>query len=58
MEATGLACARFMDDWVVLAPPHWKLRVAICLVNRMTTNEKMLLARESRECPRIGKTKF
>jgi retron-type reverse transcriptase len=25
MEATGLFYARFMDDWVVLAPTRWKL---------------------------------
>ena len=26
MEATGLFYARFMDDWVILAPSRWKLR--------------------------------
>jgi len=26
LEATGLFYARFMDDWVVLAPTRWKLR--------------------------------
>ena len=31
---TGLFYARFMDDWVVLAPTHWKLRAAIRLVNQ------------------------
>jgi hypothetical protein len=31
---TGLAYARFMDDWVNLAPTRWKLREAIRLVNR------------------------
>jgi hypothetical protein len=34
MIKTGLFYARFMDDWVVLAPTHWKLRVAIRLVNQ------------------------
>ncbi len=34
VEATGLAYARFMDDWVILAPTRWKLREAIRLVNR------------------------
>lgn len=29
MEATGLAYARFMDDWVVLAPTRWSLRRAV-----------------------------
>lgn len=33
MEATGLAYARFMDDWVVLAPTRWSLRRAIVVVN-------------------------
>jgi hypothetical protein len=28
LEATGLFYARFMDDWVVLAPRRWKLRRA------------------------------
>jgi hypothetical protein len=34
MEGTGLPYARFMDDWVILAPTRWKLREAIRLVNR------------------------
>jgi RNA-directed DNA polymerase len=34
MAKTGLFYARFMDDWVVLAPTHWKLRAAIRLVNQ------------------------
>jgi hypothetical protein len=34
MEETGLAYARFMDDWVILAPTRWKLREAIRLVNQ------------------------
>ena len=33
VEKTGLAYARFMDDWVILAPSRWKLRAAIRLVN-------------------------
>jgi RNA-directed DNA polymerase len=33
MEATGLTYARFMDDWVVLAPTRWSLRRAIVVVN-------------------------
>src|SRR5262249_37326124 len=28
LEATGLFYARFLDDWVVLAPSRWKLRRA------------------------------
>jgi hypothetical protein len=33
MEATGLAYARFMDDWATLASTRWKFRAAIRLVN-------------------------
>jgi hypothetical protein len=33
VERAGLAYARFMDDWVILAPTRWKLRAAICLLN-------------------------
>ena len=33
MAETGLFYARFMDDWVILAPTRWKLRRAIRLVN-------------------------
>jgi len=34
VEKTGLAYARFMDDWVILAPTRWKLRAAVRLVNQ------------------------
>jgi hypothetical protein len=34
VERTGLAYARFMDDWVILAPTRSKLREAIRLVNQ------------------------
>lgn len=33
MERTGLFYARFMDDWVVIAPTRWKLRDAVRIVN-------------------------
>ncbi len=33
MAETGLFYARFMDDWVILAPTRWKLRRAIKAVN-------------------------
>ncbi len=33
MAKTGLFYARFMDDWVVLAPIRWALRAAIKCVN-------------------------
>ncbi|NLY01838.1 MAG: hypothetical protein GXY83_37610 [Rhodopirellula sp.] len=35
MAASGLFYARFMDDWVILAPTHWALRRAIGIVNQM-----------------------
>jgi preprotein translocase subunit Sss1 len=35
MEKTGLFYARFMDDWVVIAPTRWKLRSAIRIVNEI-----------------------
>ncbi len=41
MEATGLAYARFMDDWVILAPTRWKLRAAIRLVNQTLAELKL-----------------
>ena len=33
MEATGLTYARFMDDWVILAPTRWSLRRVVRIVN-------------------------
>ncbi len=33
MRNTGLFYARFMDDWVVIAPTRWKLRSAVRIVN-------------------------
>jgi len=35
MEDTGLCYARFMDDWVILAPTRWKLRQAVRIVNQV-----------------------
>ncbi len=32
IQQTGLFYARFMDDWVILAPTRWKLRRAIRVV--------------------------
>jgi hypothetical protein len=32
---TGLFYARFMDDWVVVAPSRWKLRKAVRIVNQV-----------------------
>ena len=34
MEETGLAFARFMDDWAILAPTRWKLRKANRVANQ------------------------
>ena len=33
LEATGLSYARFMDNWVILAPTRWSLRRALVTVN-------------------------
>ncbi|MCP4267247.1 MAG: hypothetical protein GY777_17030 [Candidatus Brocadiaceae bacterium] len=33
MEKTELFYARYMDDWVVIAPTRWKLRSAVRIVN-------------------------
>jgi RNA-directed DNA polymerase len=44
MEATGLTYARFMDDWVILAPTRWKLRAAIRLVNETLAELKLAKA--------------
>ena len=37
----GLFYARFMDDWVILAPTRWKLRRAIKVVNQTLTELKV-----------------
>src|ERR1035441_1556388 len=34
LEASGLTYARFMDDWVILAPTRWSLRRAVRMVNQ------------------------
>ena len=41
MAETGLFYARFMDDWVILAPTRWKLRRAIRLVNETLSELKL-----------------
>ncbi|MGA8233488.1 MAG: reverse transcriptase domain-containing protein [Candidatus Acidiferrales bacterium] len=33
LETAGLTYARFMDDWVILAPTRWSLRRAVPMVN-------------------------
>jgi hypothetical protein len=37
----NLAYARFMDDWVILAPTRWKPRAAIRLVNETLAELKV-----------------
>src|SRR5205823_2798647 len=41
MERLGVFYARFMDDWVVLAPTRWKLRAAIREVNEVMARCKV-----------------
>lgn len=41
MEATGLFYARYMDDWVILAPTRWTLRRAVRLVNQTLAELKV-----------------
>src|SRR5208337_2734946 len=41
LEATGLFYARFMDDWVVLAPTRWKLRWAARLMQQTLAELKV-----------------
>ena len=35
MARRGSVSVRYMDDWVVLAPTRWKLRMAIRAVNQV-----------------------
>lgn len=41
MAEAGLFYVRFMDDWVVLAPTHWKLRAAVRCVNQSLADLKI-----------------
>jgi RNA-directed DNA polymerase len=41
LEATGLFCAPFMDDWVVLAPSRWKLRRAARIMQQTLAESKL-----------------
>ena len=41
MAEIELFYARFMDDWVILAPTRWKLRRAIKAVNEALTDLKV-----------------
>jgi RNA-directed DNA polymerase len=52
MEQLGLFYLRYMDDIVVLAPSHWKLRKAVRVVNQ-TLNGLQLEKHPEKTC--IGK---
>lgn len=41
MAELGLPYARFMDDWVVLAPTRWKLRTAVRVMNEVLEGLKV-----------------
>jgi hypothetical protein len=41
LAETGLFYARFMDDWVTLAPTRWKLRKAVKLTNQILAELKV-----------------
>lgn len=42
MAAMGCFYVRYMDDWVVLAPTRWKLRVAIKAVNEVMADLRVV----------------
>ena len=61
MEATGLTYARFMDDWVILAPNRWALRRAIVAINETLRElrveqhpDKTFIGRITRGFPFLG----
>lgn len=61
MEATGLFYARYMDDWVLLAPTRWKLRRAVRAINRVLNDldveqhpDKTFVGRMEREIDFLG----
>jgi hypothetical protein len=61
MAETGLFYARFMDDWVVLAPTRWKLRAAVKAVNEALAElgvqqhpNKTFVGRIGRGCDFLG----
>lgn len=37
---TDLFHARFMDDWLIIAPNRWKLKKTVCLVNQILNTLK------------------
>jgi RNA-directed DNA polymerase len=38
---TGLFYARFMDDWLIIAPNRWRLKKTVCMVNRILNELKV-----------------
>lgn len=61
MEATGLTYARFMVDWVVLAPARWALRRAIVIISETIRelrveqhSDETSIGRIEREYPFLG----
>ncbi len=38
---TGLLYARFMDDWIILAPSRWKLLGAVKIANQTLAELKL-----------------
>ena len=52
VQETGLYYARFMDDWVIIAPTRWKLKKAVRAVNQVL---KQLLVEKHPEMTFIGK---
>jgi RNA-directed DNA polymerase len=41
MEERDVFYARFMDDWVIVAPSRWKLREAVAVVNKILNQLKV-----------------
>jgi len=41
VTAAGLFYARFMDDWIIVAPNRWKLRKAVRIVNQVLDSLKV-----------------
>ena len=55
MEKTGLFYARFMDDWVVLAPTRWKLRNVARIINQVLNQLKVWQHPEKTFVGRVAK---
>ncbi len=55
MAATGLFYARFMDDWVLLAPSRWKLRRAVRCVNQTLAELKVQQAPDKTFIGRVSR---